>query len=68
MCWNTKMFVRRRNPNCFLALILSLLLVAPALGKASRTAAAINKLPTAIKICAPAPGAVLTPAFLRAPA
>lgn len=37
MCWNTKMFVRRRNPNCFLALILSLLLVAPALGKA-RTA------------------------------
>ena len=37
MCWNTKMFVRRRNPNCFLALILNLLLVAPALGKA-RTA------------------------------
>ena len=28
------MFARRRNPNCFLALILSLLLVAPALGKA----------------------------------
>jgi tetratricopeptide (TPR) repeat protein len=28
------MFARRRNPNCLLALILSLLLVAPALGKA----------------------------------
>jgi tetratricopeptide (TPR) repeat protein len=34
MYWNTKMLARRRNPNCFLALILSLLLVAPALGKA----------------------------------
>jgi tetratricopeptide (TPR) repeat protein len=31
------MFARRRNPNCFLAFILSLLLVAPALGK-TRTA------------------------------
>ena len=31
------MFACHRNPNCFLALILSLLLVAPALGKA-RTA------------------------------